>query len=1321
MAGSSTSLSYDILATTARAARAMEQLSRHLENLSDRLDEIDGRRAEAEVDVDTANALRRLDQVEAQLRRLNGQTAHVKVDVDKSFGAALRSIGSVSTGLLKIGGLGAGIMGTTTAVMGLAAAVVDLSGLIGVAAGAAAAGGAVFATLKVGTKGLGDAMKAVGEGDAKKLDEALKKLAPSARAVVLEVAHLKPEWDKLQLGVQQRLFADLNKEVDQLGKAYLPVLRDGMNGVADATNRLVIETANYLESAKATGAVRDIFDNTAKSMDAMHSVGASISDIFLTIASVGSSFLPGLAKGFAEGAARAADFVNKAKESGALAQWMQRALDVAGQLWEVIKNIGSALGGVFEASGASGTAFLNNLVIITSAIADMVNSVEGQTALKDFFAACAEVSAQLGDVLKSALLPVLGEIIAQVAPLIAQLADGLAPVIKALAPTVMVLVDCLARMLGPIISALAPIVLQLANALGAALVPILPPLTDALISVINAVAPLLGIIGQLTPILVVIAEAALGLVQALTPVIGMIANGLTPIFQRLIPVIMQIVQIIGTVLIGVINALAPLFPPLITAVGAVVDAFGQGLLTVLQALAPVWPLVIDALVQILAAVLPLVPVIAQFAAQLITQLAPILPVLVTAFLSVIQAILPLLPVLVQLITALLPPLLSLITGLAPVITTLAQVFGDILTTVIRDLVVPILTELITLIQGVLVPVLTFLELVIQRVFQNAGIMISTAWNVVIKPVFEFLAGMITGTLVPTVQQFADFWARGWQGMSDWLSNIWNNGIRPVWQALVDFIRITIPDAFTRGVDMVKATWETIKAKLRDPIVAVVDVVYNKGIVGMWNKVADFLHLGHLDTYTVPNFARGGPIQGGVPGKDSVPLLGMPGEYVLSKYAVDRMGGAAQVDAAHRALRGAGGKAPGRNLVYQILGGDEGSPGLAYRGVGMQAGGAVAAALAYARGQAGKPYQWAGVGNPSFDCSGFMSAIQCVLQGMPVHRLYSTASFAGGGGAAGLVPGHGAFTVGVRQGNPGHMAGNLAGTPVESDGRGVTVGSGSSVDSFPAQFFLPQVGGNFIPGGGGGFTIDPLSWLKDQIGDMLGLADKLPGGSPYLDALKAFGGKIAKDTWDFLLGKAKEFIGSIVSSIGGAIAGVFGGGSGQAAVQAAAQAYGWGSGAEWAALQFIVSHESGFNPTAQNPTSTAYGMFQFLDSTWASVGGSKTSDPGVQAALGMKYIQSRYGDPINAQAFWNSHHWYANGGIVERPTFGLIGESGPEAVLPLNRPGRAAALAAQAGIGGDGVTVIVSASASASAERLVATALHQARLRRLAGRYVSARR
>jgi hypothetical protein len=78
-----------------------------------------------------------------------------------------------------------------------------------------------------------------------------------------------------------------------------------------------------------------------------------------------------------------------------------------------------------------------------------------------------------------------------------------------------------------------------------------------------------------------------------------------------------------------------------------------------------------------------------------------------------------------------------------------------------------------------------------------------------------------------------------------------------------------------------------------------------------------------------------------------------------------------------------------------------------------------------------------------------------------------------------------------------------------------------------------------------------------------------------------------------------------------------------------------------ALANIVSHESSFRPTAQNPTSTAYGLFQFLDSTWATVGCRKTSDAYQQSVCGLRYIQRRYHTPEAAWRFWQaqSPHWY----------------------------------------------------------------------------------
>jgi hypothetical protein len=68
-----------------------------------------------------------------------------------------------------------------------------------------------------------------------------------------------------------------------------------------------------------------------------------------------------------------------------------------------------------------------------------------------------------------------------------------------------------------------------------------------------------------------------------------------------------------------------------------------------------------------------------------------------------------------------------------------------------------------------------------------------------------------------------------------------------------------------------------------------------------------------------------------------------------------------------------------------------------------------------------------------------------------------------------------------------------------------------------------------------------------------------------------------------------------------------------------------------ALAWVISHESGFNPRADNPTSTAYGLFQMLTET--------SSNPHVQTYNGLRYVKGRYGTPENAQAFWRQHSWY----------------------------------------------------------------------------------
>ena len=96
---------------------------------------------------------------------------------------------------------------------------------------------------------------------------------------------------------------------------------------------------------------------------------------------------------------------------------------------------------------------------------------------------------------------------------------------------------------------------------------------------------------------------------------------------------------------------------------------------------------------------------------------------------------------------------------------------------------------------------------------------------------------------------------------------------------------------------------------------------------------------------------------------------------------------------------------------------------------------------------------------------------------------------------------------------------------------------------------------------------------------------------------------------------------------------------QKQVQSIAKEYNWGEGEQWEALSWIIQKESSWNINAQNPKSTAYGLFQHLDMTRKNYNCPKTADVEVQTRCGIKYIQARYKTPLEAQNFWLKNKWY----------------------------------------------------------------------------------
>jgi hypothetical protein len=86
-------------------------------------------------------------------------------------------------------------------------------------------------------------------------------------------------------------------------------------------------------------------------------------------------------------------------------------------------------------------------------------------------------------------------------------------------------------------------------------------------------------------------------------------------------------------------------------------------------------------------------------------------------------------------------------------------------------------------------------------------------------------------------------------------------------------------------------------------------------------------------------------------------------------------------------------------------------------------------------------------------------------------------------------------------------------------------------------------------------------------------------------------------------------------------------------------FGW-SGSQFSCLQPLWERESGWDVTAENPSSGAYGIPQALSgSLMASAGPDWQNDAATQIRWGLTYIQGRYGSPCGAWAHEEADGWY----------------------------------------------------------------------------------
>jgi phage-related protein len=904
-----------------------------------------------------------------------------------------------------------------------------------------------------------------------KVADAMAKLSPNAREFVNAVLAQREAWRSLKLDVQDRLMSGLGATFTTMSTAALPSVHTGLVGMAGVLNTMAKNAAGAVTELAKTGTLKRMFTGLTEGMKPLSKVPAQFLKGLTQISVAASPAFKRIttaAGGFTD---RLSKQIDQAFKSGHLEKIIDQALDVAVQFGHLLGDIFGTLGNVMKAAGAAGGDALGGLGAVFKELRRITAMPEVQKALTSIFTAINSIAKLLAGTLGAVIQAVL-PLLAKLAPVVTELATKFGPVLADLA-------SALGEALMPIIDALLPIVSDIGDiliSLVRAVMPLLQPIGELLGAIVTALAPVFSAIGA-----------------ALVPLVAALAQGLMPVVTALVP----IVQVLGQF----IAELAPAMTPIVTA-----------LIPLLPAIAELAVALLNLALQVIA---PLLPLIAQLAALVAGSLARGIGILVPVITTVIGWITKLADAVTQVVKwivdgftwlfdvlvghSIIPDLVkAIVSWFTRLWTKTKEIFNQLKQGIIdrwnalwkaaSDRWSSFWNGLRTALGNAKTSVLNWVS-GLKTSFTNTW---SGMWNSAVSKVtsiFTTLRSKISDfktSMLNSVKAMRDGIGSLWAGIQSkfatpvkWvISHVYNNGLRKMWNSIAGKInsKITLPTislGFNKG-GVVPGTGntDTVPAMLtpgerilsNDQVTALGG---HRGIDAMLGKDHPTKTGGNPSRQqekqryqATPHFASGGIV-----GKVTGAIGGAVGS--VASWAKDVVVGGLKA-AAQKAL-----SALVRPLINQIPGGNAGIGGL-LKGLSNRAvdgmlgwlgnedkkavgGPAVQKALSWVKTQNGLPYQWAGNGNPSWDCSGLMSAIESVIRGEKPHRRWATGSFVGNNGPSGWVRNlNSPFMIGITNAGVGHTAGTLAGMNVESSG-GAGVHMGKSARGYNNSLFTSRWG------------------------------------------------------------------------------------------------------------------------------------------------------------------------------------------------------------------------------------------------------------------------
>lgn len=551
----------------------------------------------AQVAINVPDAIADLDdQLRHVVRAVNAIAPDIEIDVDVDRNSITRLTAALLPLAANLGKVTGGVVALSAAagavaplLASVAVAVENVIPAAAVATTGILAFGLAMGAVKLGVLGFSDALTEAfsADSDAKKLNEALKGLAPSARATAKEIISMKDGLKDLQLDVQDRLFRNFDQAVKALGATALPVVSAALQRTATTFNQMGIAAAQAAVRISADGTLGRALKSATNGLNDLKEIPGQIVTGFTQIAAAAGPSFERVTTAVAGLADRISESLASAFESGALEDAISGALDSLAQLGRSFGNVFSGIGNIIKAVSSGGEGLFATFERVSQAFEDLTASTEFREGLQ-------------------ALASVSSTVSKTVLPLLAQALKIVGEVLVVLAPPVKAFVTAIGQVLSSLLTALRPVLIAVAGAFGSlleAVAPIISLAGDLIVALLPALIPLFetlgGILAAVAPTVKALAD---DLSLALVPVLA----SLGPILQLILPPFVELAEELMPLLTDALVQLAPSFEEVGVAVGNLLISLAPLIVTMIEfltkAIVPIveagLPLLIDILITV---------------------------------------------------------------------------------------------------------------------------------------------------------------------------------------------------------------------------------------------------------------------------------------------------------------------------------------------------------------------------------------------------------------------------------------------------------------------------------------------------------------------------------------------------------------------------------------------------------------------------------------------------------------------------------------------------------------------------------------------------